>query len=192
MVELIVITITFILSVLFLKWRNRAGTTSGEKEKVSEKLKPEGIVGKSTFVLTTTKRAIAEPDLSGKMDIEVPLEYEPDINSIEEQEELEELGLSSEISSDITFEEMMEVVNEVESVKPQNPTKAGKLLHENENTDWVEQISSSSPLYQKRVTELIDLHLGRLVQNEKNQVSNDDWEGFDIAEYVISKHWPPK
>ena len=165
MVELIVITITFILSVLFLKWRNKAGTTSGEKEKVSEKLSSEGIVGKSSFILTTRKSTLPKADLSGKMDIEVPLEYEPDIESIEEQEELEELGLLSETSSDITFEEMMEVVNEVESVKSQNPTKAGKLLYENENTDWVGQISSSSPNYQKRVTELIDIHLEKLMNH---------------------------
>jgi hypothetical protein len=184
MVELIAITIIFILFVLFLKWRNKARTTSVEKEKVSEKLKPEGIVGKSTFVLTTGKRTIPEPGSSGKMDIEVLLEYETDISSIEEQEELEQLGLPTEISSDITFEEMMEVVNEVESVNPQNPTKAGKLLHENENTDWVEQISSSSSAYQKRIVELIDLHLGSLLQNETNQPSSDNLEKFDIGEYI--------
>ena len=118
------------------------------------------------------------------MDIEVPLEYEPDINSIEEQEELEELGLPTEISSDITFEEMMEVVNEVESEKPQKPTKAGKLLHENENTDWVEQIASSSSDYQKRIVELIDLHLRSLLQNETNQTPSDNLEKFDIGEYI--------
>ena len=172
--------------MLFLKWRNKARTTSGEKEKVSEKLSPEGIVGKSTFVLTTGKRTIPVPGSSGKMDIEVPLEYETNIETIEEQEELEQLGLPTEISSNITFEEMMEVVNEVESVKPQNPTKAGKLLHENENTGWVEQISSSSSAYQKRIVELIDLHLGSLAQNEVNLGADDDLEGFDIGEYVRS------
>ena len=118
------------------------------------------------------------------MDIEVPLEYEPDIGTIEELEELEELGLSSEISSDITFEEMMEVVNEVESVKPQNPTKAGKLLYENENTYWVEQITSSSSDYQKRIVELIDLHLGSLMKNEVNQRLNDDLERFNVREFT--------
>ncbi len=184
MAEFIVITTIVILFMIFLKWWNKAGTTSGERESVSEKLIPEGIVGKSTFVLTTDKRSAPEPDSSGKMDIEIPLEYEPDINSIEEREELEQLGLPSEISSDITFEEMMEVVNEVESVKPQNPTKAGKLLYENENTDWVEQISSSSSAYQKRIVELIDLHLGSLKKNEINQGTSDDLEKFDIGDYV--------
>lgn len=184
MLELIAIITIIILFTLFLKWRGKTGTPLGEKEKVSEKLKPEGIVGKSTFVLTTGKSSVPEADSFGKMDIEVPLEYEPDINSIEEQEELEELGLSSESFSDITFEDMMEVVNEVESVKPQNPTKAGKLLHENENTDWVNQISSSSSDYQKRIVELIDLHLGSLVKNEINQEPSDDLEKFDIGDYV--------
>lgn len=188
MVELIAITITFILSVLSLKWRNKVGTTSGEKEKVSERLKSEGIVGKSSFVLTTRKSFVPEPDSSGKMDIEVPLEYEPDIETIEEREELEQLGLPTEISSDITFEEMMEVVNEVESVQPQNPAKLGKLLYENECADWIEQIASSSSDYQKRIVELIDLHLRSLVQNETVQMSDDGLEAFDIAEYIISKH----
>ncbi len=183
MVELFAIITIFILFVLFLKWRNKAETTSGEKEKVSEKLSPEGIVGKSSFILTTRKSTVPKADLSGKMDIEVPLEYEPDINSVEEQEELEQLGLPTEISFDITFEEMMEVVNEVESVEPQNPTKAGKLIYENENTDWVEQIASSSPDYLKRIVELIDLHLGSLVKNEINQRASDDLEGFDIGKY---------
>jgi hypothetical protein len=157
MLELIAIITIIILFALFLKWRGKTGTPTGEKEKVSEKLSPDGIVGKSSFVLTTSKSAIPEPDSSGKIDIEVPLEYETDIATIEEQEELEQLGLPTEIFSDITFEDMMEVVNEVESVKPQNPTKAGKLLYENENTDWVEQIASSSSNYQKRIIELIDL-----------------------------------
>lgn len=184
MVEFITITITFVLFVFFFKWRNKTGTTSGEKEKISEKLTLEGIVGRSTFVLTTDKRSVPEPDSSGKMDIEVPLEYGPDISAVEEQEELEELGLSSESFSEITFEEMMEVVNEVESMKPQNPAKVGKLLHENENTDWVEQIASSSSDYQKRIVELIDLHLGSLLQNETNQPSSDNLEKFDIGEYI--------
>jgi hypothetical protein len=184
MLELIAIITIIILFTLFLKWKGKTGPLPGKKEKVSEKLSPEGIVGKSSFVLTTRKGFVPEPDSSGKMDIEVPLEYGPDISVVEEHEELEELGLPTEISSDITFEEMMEVVNEVESVKPQNPTKAGKLLHENENTDWVEQIASTSSDYQKRIVELIDLHLGSIGQNEVKQMSADGLEGFDIGEYV--------
>ena len=86
--------------------------------------------------------------------------------------------------SDLTFEEMMEVVNEVGSAKPQNPAKVGKLLHENDNTHWVEQMAFSSPAYQKRIVELIDLHLGILEHNENNQVPSNDLERFDIGEYV--------
>ena len=181
MVELIVITMTFVVFVFSFKWRNKTGTTSGERKSVSEKLKQERIVGKSTFVLTTGKRSVPEAYSSGKMDIEMPLEYEPDNSAIEE---LEELGLPAEFSSDITFEEMMEVVNEVESMKSQNPTKTGKLLHENENTDWVEQIASSSSDYQKRIVELIDLHLRSLKNNEFDRALYDDLEGFNISEYT--------
>ena len=76
------------------------------------------------------------------------------------------------------------MVNNVESVHPHNPAKAGKLLYENEGTNWVEQIVFSSSYYQKRIVELIDLHPGSLVQNETVQVSDDGLEGFDISEYV--------
>lgn len=184
MVEIYVIATMLILLMLVLKRWNVHDISLGEKESTTEKYKPDGIVGKSNFVLTTGKHSAPEPNSSGKMDIEVPLDYEPDISSIEEQEELVQLGLSSEFSTDITFEEMMEVVNEVGSVKPQNPIKAGKLLYENDNTDWVEQMASTSADHQKRIVALIDLHLGKLGQNESEQVSNDDLERFDIGEYV--------
>ena len=118
------------------------------------------------------------------MDIEIHLDYEPEMSLVEEQEELEHLGLSTEISSDITFEEMMEVVNEVENARPKNSAKAGKLLYENDNTDWVEQMASTSPDHQKRIVALIDLHLVRLYKSENNQVPNSDLEAFDIGEYV--------
>jgi hypothetical protein len=184
MMELIVIVVTILLSIFLTKRWSKTGTSSGEKESVPEGYKPVEIIGRSTFVLTAGKRDLPQSGSPGKMDIEMPLEYEPDISFIEEQEELEQLGLSTEFSSDITFEEMMEVVNEVEIDQPQNPTKAGKLLYENNNTDWVEQMASTSPDYQKRIVELIDLHLGKLGQNEINQMSGDDLEGFDIREFT--------
>jgi hypothetical protein len=184
MVELIVIAATIILSLFFIKRWIKTGITSSEKVSVSEKYMSNGIVGKSTFVLSAGKSSESETGSSSKMDIEVPLEYEPDILFIEEQEELEQLGLPFEFSSDITFEEMMEVVNEVENDQPQNPAKAGKLLHENDNTDWVGQMASTSPDYQKRIVELIDLHLGKLGQNENTVTQNDELSGFDIGLYV--------
>ncbi len=184
MVELIVIAGTILLYIFLMKRWSKAGTSSGEKGSDSEEYKTDGIVGKSTFVLTSGKRDLPQSGSPGKMNIEVPLEFEPDIRFIEEQEELEQLGLSTEFSSDITFEEMMEVVNEVENDQPQNPVKAGKLLYENDNTDWVGQMAASSTDYQKRIVELIDLHLGKLGQNEINQEPSNDLEGFDIGEYV--------
>jgi hypothetical protein len=184
MAEFILITAILVLIILLLKGWRKTGTASVERENTREKNIPEGIVGKSTFVLTAGKGSVSETGSSGKMDIEVPLEYEPDISSVEEQEEFEQLGLPAESFSDLTFEEMMEVVNEVGSTKPQNPTKAGKLLHENDNTHWVEQMAFSSPAYQKRIVELIDLHLGKLGQNEVKQVSNGNLEGFDIGNYI--------
>jgi hypothetical protein len=184
MVELIFIVATILLSLLLMNRWSKTGTSSGDKESVSEAYNSNEIIGQSTFVLTAGKRDVPRYDSPGKMDIEVPLEFEPDISFIEEQEELEQLGLSTEFSSDITFEEMMEVVNEVENDQPQNPIKAGKLLYENDNTDWVGQMASTSPNYQKRIVELIDLHLGKLGQNEIIQMSSNDLEGFDIREFT--------
>lgn len=185
MAEFILITAILVLSILLLKGWCKTGTASCKRESVPEKYNPAGIIGKSTFVLTAGKSSVSEADSSGKMDIEVPLEYEPDISSVEEHEELEQLGLPAESFSDLTFEEMMEVVNEVGSTKPQNPAKTGKLLHENDNTQWVEQMAFSSPAYQKRIVELIDLHLGKLGQNESDVTSAySRLEGFDIGEYV--------
>jgi len=184
MAEIILVTAILVLSILLLKGRRKTGTASGERKSTSEKYDPEGIVGKSTFVLTAGKSSVSETGSSGKMDIEVPLEYEPNISSVEEQEELEQLGLPAESFSDLTFEEMMEVVSEVGCTKPQNPGRAGKLLHENDNAQWVEQMAFSSPAYQKRIVELIDLHLEKLGQNEVKQIPNEGLDGFDIGEYV--------
>jgi hypothetical protein len=184
MAEIILITSILVLIILLQKGWRKPGTASVERENTRQKNIPEGIIGKSTFVLTAGKSSVSEADSSGKMDIEVPLEYEPDISVDEEQEDIEQLGLPAESFSDLTFEEMMEVVNEVGSTKPQNPGRAGKLLHENDNTHWVEQIAFSSPAYQKRIVELIDLHLGKLVQNEIKQTRSSDLEGFDIGKYL--------
>lgn len=184
MAEFILVTAILVLIILLLKGWSKTGTASVERENPREKNIPEGIVGKSTFVLTAGKSSVSESDSSGKMDIEVPLEYEPDISVVEEQEELEQLGLPAESFSDLTFEEMMEVVNEVGSIEPQNAAKAGKLLHENDNAGWVEQMAFSSPAYQKRIVELIDLHLGKLGQNEVKKMPNDGLDGFDIGAFV--------
>ncbi|HBL77047.1 MAG: hypothetical protein A2W90_19250 [Bacteroidetes bacterium GWF2_42_66] len=185
MAEFILVTAILVLFILLLKGLRKSGKTSVERKSTLNNRAPEEIVGKSTFVLTAGKSSVSETDSSGKMDIEVPLEYEPDISSVEEQEELEQLGLPTESFSDLTFEDMMEVVNEVGSMSPQNPAKTGKLLHENNNTDWVEQMAFSSPAYQKRIVELIDLHLGKLGQNGNNQVPSNDMEGFDIGDYLV-------
>jgi hypothetical protein len=184
MIELIFTVATILLSIFLTKQWSKTGTSSGEKESVSEAYNTNEIIGKSTFVLTAGKRDLPQSGSTGKMDIELPLEYEPDISFIEEQEELEQLGLSTEYSSDITFEEMMEVVNEVENDQPQNPVKAGKLLYENDTTDWVGQMASSSPDYQKRIVELIDLHLGQLGGNENINMEDDRVSEFNIRKYT--------
>lgn len=183
MAEFILVAAILVLSILLLKGWRKSGIDSCKRENTLEKHDPKRIVGKSTFVLSAGKSSVSETSSSGKMDIEVPLEYEPDISSVEEQEELEQLGLPTESFSDLTFEEMMEVVNEVGSAKPQNAAKAGKLLHENDNAHWVEQMVFSSPAYQKRIVELIDLHLGKLGQNEREARSDERLSGFDIGKY---------
>lgn len=137
------------------------------------------------FVLEKPKNLAPKIDASGKMDIEIQLDYEPDANLIEEQEELEKLELPSESSSDLTFEEIMEVVNEVGDEQAKATPETGKLLYENENTDCVEQLATSSGKNVNRIAALIDLHLGRLAQTEKLiQTNKDGLRGFDMGEYV--------
>jgi len=183
MIEIITIVGLLILNGILIKALVNKKVPIEKKERPVDKHKDKSIIGKSTFVLDTNNSLPPKIDALGKMDIEVPLDYEPNADLIEEQEELEKLGLPSEPSSDLTFEEMMEVVNEVENEKPQHASKTGKLLYENENSDWVEKLASTSENYQKRITGLIDLHLEKLGQNEPS-TSDEGFKGFDIGEYV--------
>jgi len=192
MIVVLIAVVALILLVRF--WLNphkKRKSPAFEKGKNPEKHNPESIVGKSTFVLSTQKEARTknpeEPvsDSSGKLDIEIPLDYELDNELLEEQEELERLGLQAGYSSNITFDEMISVVNEVGSHQAKTAPETGKLLYENENTDWVEQLCSTSDKNANRISALIDLHLGRLAQPEKLiQPKNDELRGFDIGKYV--------
>ena len=189
MFELITV-VAFILLVWFwLNPRKKKKSSAAEKENISVKQNPESIVGKSTFVLSTQKQPrtekqkVPKSDSSGKIEIEVPLIYKPDNELIEEQEELERLGLQTDNLDNITPDEMMLVINEVGSHQSKTTPEAGKLLYENENTDWVEQLSSSSDKNANRITALIDLHLGRLQQSNSIVKSDDGFKRFDIADY---------
>ncbi|HYQ57617.1 MAG TPA: hypothetical protein VEP89_09755 [Draconibacterium sp.] len=179
MIEFGVIVGIIILLRIFLKdWRRSSATVVNEDRK-SNLSDESGIIGRSTFVLNTDRKSQSHLNTTGKLDIEVALDYE----DVEFDEELEELGIANGSSVDLTFEEMMEVVTEVENEQPEKPSHTGKLLYENENTDWVEQLAATSESYQKRIAGLIDLHLGRLGQNEAF-VSDDGIGGFDIGEYI--------
>ena len=192
MIEIITVVALILLVRYWLNPRKKRKSSAVEKGNNSEKQNPESIVGKSTFVLSTQKQArtksqeeqVSEP--SGKMDIEIPLEDEQEnTDLLEEQEELERLGLPAEYSSNITFDDMIAVVNDVGNDQTKTTPQTGKLLYENENTDWVEQLSSSSDKNASRISALIDLHLGRLNQPEKLiQPNNEALRGFDIGEYV--------
>lgn len=192
MIELITVVALIVLVRSWLNPHKKRKSPAVEKGKNPEKHIPESIVGKSTFVLSTQKEARAKnpekpvSDSSGKLDIEIPLDYEqenPDL--LEEQEELERLGLQAGYSSNISFDEMMAVVNEVDNAQTKTTPETGKLLYENENTDWVGQLASSSEKNASRISDLIDLHLGRLNQSEKLiQPNNQALAGFDIGNYL--------
>ncbi|WP_303924905.1 hypothetical protein [Draconibacterium sediminis] len=175
---IVVIGLIILLRIFFKDWRRFSAPVANEERKSS--LSDEsGIIGKSTFVLNTDRISQSHSNSTGKLDIEVALDYE----NVEIDEELEELGLANGSSVDITFEEMMEVVTEVENEHLEKPSQTGKLLYENKNTDWVEQLASTSENYQKRISGLIDLHLGRLGYND-DPVSDYGVDGFDIGEFV--------
>ncbi len=192
MIEILAVAALLLLFLLLNRPKNKKkGFVADEKENGSKKQHITSIVGASRFVLdSVTQRPtkVNEPqaDFAGKLDIEIPLDYEPNnTDLLEEQEELERLGLQTGYSSNITFDEMMAVVNEVGNTQSEATSKTGELLYENENTDWVEQLASSNETSAKRIASLIDLHLGRLVQPEKLiQPNNDGLRGFDIGEYV--------
>ncbi|MBN2635497.1 MAG: hypothetical protein JXR61_04445 [Prolixibacteraceae bacterium] len=192
MIEILAVAALLLLFLLLNRPKNiKKGFVADEKENGSRKQHNTCIVGASRFVMDSVQRKptkVNEPqtDFAGKLDIEIPLDYEPEnTDLLEEQEELERLGLQADYSSNITFDEMMAVVNEVGNEQTISNPGTGKLLYENENTDWVEQLASSNETSAKRIASLIDLHLGRLVQPEKLiQPNNDGLRRFDIGEYV--------
>lgn len=191
MIEILTVVAVIMLVGLWINPRKKKKSSVAEKENNSRTQNPESIVGKSTFVLSAQKQKQAkiekpkepEPDSSGKMDIEIPLIYELDNEIQEEQEELERLGLQNDYSLNVTPDEIISVVNEVGNHQSQTAPETGKLLYENENTDWVEQLSLTSNKNANRITALIDLHLERLGQNDV-PISVDGFGGFDIGKYV--------
>nr|WP_319511329.1 hypothetical protein [uncultured Draconibacterium sp.] len=174
----VIVGIIILLRIFFKNWRRSSATVVNEDRK-SNLSDDSGIIGKSTFDLNMDRKSQSHSNSTGKLDIEVALDYE----DIEIDEELEELGIANGSSVDITFEEMMEVVTEVENEQLEKPSQTGKLLYENENTDWVEQLASTSENYQRRISGLIDLHLGSLDPNQ-TPVSDDGIRGFDIEEFI--------
>ncbi len=192
MFEILAFAALLLLFRLLTRPKNKKkGFVADEKENVSRKQHYTSIIGASRFVMDSAQRKPTEikdslPDLAEKLDIEIPLDYEPNnIDLLEEQKELERLGLQTGYSSNITFDEMMAVVNEVGNEQTISYPETGKLFYENENTDWVKQLASSNETSGKRIASLIDLHLGRLAQPEKLiQPKNDELRRFDIGEYV--------
>ncbi|KJF43643.1 hypothetical protein [Draconibacterium sediminis] len=179
MIEFVVIVgIIILLRIFFKDWRCSSAPVANEERK--NNLSDEsGIIGKSTFVLNTERKSQSHSNFTGKLDIEVALDYV----DVELDEELEELGIANSPLLDLTFEEMMEVVTEVEKDQAEGLAQTGRLLYENENTDWVEQLASTSENYQKRISALIDLHLMKLGQND-DSFSDDERSEFDIGEFL--------
>lgn len=190
MLELITVVALILLVRFWLYPRKKGKSFAVEKENNSGKQNPESIVGKSTFVLTNQTQVLIkkqeEPESysSGKMDIEIPLIYEPDNELLEEQEELERLGLQNDYSNNLNPDEIISVVNEVGNDQSEITPETGKLLYENENTDWVEQLSSNSDKNAIRISALINLHLGRLERPNSDVKLDDEFQGFDIEEYT--------
>lgn len=191
MIEILIAVALLLLFRLLVKKRNKKkGSSADEKENNCRKQQAVSIVGESRFVLGADRKKQAkatgpDSDSSGKLDIEVPLDYKAeDTDLLEEQEELESLGLQNDYSSNITFDEMLTVVNEVENNQTKTTPKTGKLLYENENTDWVEQLVSSSENSAKQIASLIDLHLERLAKPDSNVTLDAGLKAFDIGEYV--------
>ncbi len=190
MIELIIVVALILLIRFWVNPRKKKKSSAIEKEKSWNRKNPECIIGKSTFELSTQKPAQIKKqeelmtESSGKMDFEILLDYEPDNELQEEQEELQRLGLQTDYSYNVTPDEIISVINDVGNDQLETTPKIRKLLYENENTDWVEQLSSSSDKNANRISALIDLHLGRLVRPNSDVKPDDGFMGFDIADYI--------
>ncbi|SHE50837.1 hypothetical protein SAMN05444274_101549 [Mariniphaga anaerophila] len=181
MFEMLSIIVLLLLFRYFVKFdKQKRSCPAIEKRNNSITQRGNNIVGESRFVLSE-KKTIPQTAPDGKLDIEVPLDYEEE-NEL--QEELEELGVLNQLGNDITFDAMMDAVKDVETEQPQKPMQSGKLFYENQDADWVEQLAASSDENGHRVSSLIDLHLAKLEQQNSDIKIDDSLESFDIGAFV--------
>ena len=99
-----------------------------------------------------------EGETNDPMDVEVSMDYEED-----EEEDTPEQVPSDTIASGISFENMcaaVKVLNQPKgTVSEQEERQAGRTLLELQHTDVMQQIVSSEPKKNDRISELISLHL---------------------------------
>lgn len=195
MIEIvIIIAVVLLIRLMFYSDKN----SLFPKDKMNENIFTSGskktidIVGKSNFKLSPPKAKVILPEELDKTfaetplmeDIDVPLEYDPVALAPEELNKLLDIDMEPDLSSDISYDEMQSVIKTVAEENTKNEQESAKLLYENENTDWVEQLSTSTNNSAKRIAGLIDLHLEKLAQPNSNVKLDDGLRGFDIGEYL--------
>ena len=195
MIEIVIImAVVLLIRLMFYSDKNSlfSNDKMDENKMTSKNQGTIDIIGKSNFKLSLPKTKVIPPEDLDKTfsesplmeDIDVPLEYDPVLPDAEELKKIQDIGLESDFSSDISYDEMQSVIQTVAEENTKNEQESAKLLYENENTDWVEQLSSSTNNSAKRIAGLIDLHLERLAQQDSNIDTYEGLSGFDIRDFT--------
>lgn len=199
----------------------RLGQKQLKKDQKSEPGKPvstkteASVIGKSTFTLCQPLPTTATPlskvteitedehNFAGEkdpapMDIDYPLDKEPEnneggIDEDDEAVELEELyGKDVYYASGVGIDELHKLKHVVESedVTRLEKQEAGRILYENKETEIVEQLSSGKTA--SIISELIDLHIAILEKKSEstgkrdNVPGSEELENFDVTKFLKS------
>lgn len=132
------------------------------------------------------------------MDIDYPLEYEPEeVNedeSEDEEEETEEVeGMAgAALASGVRFEDlgnMVRTVNRAEEATPEQRRKAGNTLLEIRETDMFEQVVSGKPDAKRIVTDLMTESLAAFHERKDREAGTGGSgkkapENFNVRDFV--------
>jgi len=113
------------------------------------------------------------------MDIDYPLEYEPDNNAADEPEEEEteevEGTAGAALASGVQFEELgnaVRTVNRTKEATPEQKKAAGDTLLEMRRTDMFEQLVSNKPDARETVTSLMAESLSAFHRRKEKEAGN--------------------
>ena len=174
--------------------QTQAATTS-ENEKATEK--QDTFAAQSTAIIPSEELDEVFSDNHSEdenqlLDIDCPLEYEPENEPDEEEEEEIEGALRATHASGIRFDEMVNMfktVDQTAEATPDEKVAAGNTLLEIRQTDAFEELVSSKPNRKEIVSKLIEESLAafyRQMDSETENIAIDTkaLTDFDIQNYL--------